>query len=144
MNQRFDTPAPDVSDTALRETFDLYLLADRRRFQRLALSGRAAVLIIDEDCTLCYLNPVARAAFSAFSSASLARRHLFSLVYREDLRETVRALERLHREPSGSASFLVRLFVQRSRWRWFSVTAARFLYQQRTVTALFLEPLSAL
>lgn len=140
----FDSsPAADAEAAPIpREAFDLYLLADRRRFQRLALDGRAAVVVIDEDHTLCYLNPVARAAFSALAPAS--QPHLFSLVHREDLCEAARALRRLRREPSDPASFLARLFVKRSRWRWFSATAARFTYRRRAVTALFFEPLAAL
>lgn len=134
--------------TAPCQSFDLYLLADRRRFQRLSGDGRTAVLITDEDHTLRYVNPAARALLDTPPSAPQAQRHLLSFVHRADLRETLRALQRLRREPAGTTSFLVRLFVHRGRWRWYKATAARFAYRRRPdspcVTALFFAPLSSL
>ncbi len=127
------------------EAFDLYRMNDRRRFHELAVQTEAALLVLDADCTVRYLSPAARGVFAQLA-APLLDRHLFSVVYHDDLHLLRRRLDRSQHHASCAGApraQLARLYTRRDRWQWFVLTSFPMTYDDdQRVVAVTLRTLN--
>lgn len=133
------SPTPSTSE--LR--FDLYLISDRARFQRLLDGSAGSVLLLDEDGLLRYLSPPARVLFSGHPYGPLGQ-NMLSYVHRQDLYFVLRGLKAVSSDGAARADWLFRLLQPHGTWRWLNAAAARFRYAGgREITAIFLHDLSS-
>lgn len=124
--------------------FDSSRIREWKRFQTLLHSNGGAVIVLNENGTVCHVTTPADYLLGGRLS-QMQGQYFLSLVHRRNLHTVSRCLERLVDGRRKQVSWIFRFGVKHDRWVWLKATAMCFTYKEdEKVIAMLLQDLTKL